>query len=59
MKTQVQQSTAAAPLSSVMGLQWAVLLSDDGREVLITEDMIQKACAELARRCHKPLARAA
>lgn len=32
----------------------AILLDEQGREIAITEDMIQRACEELAQRCHFP-----
>lgn len=33
---------------------FAVLVDEQGREIAITEEMIQKACADLAKRCHFP-----
>lgn len=39
--------------------QFATLLDDQGREIAITEEMIQKACAELAERCQFPSRQAA
>jgi len=38
---------------------FAILLDEQGREIAITEEMIQKACAELAERCHYPAREAA
>ncbi|MEO6698600.1 MAG: PA1571 family protein [Paraperlucidibaca sp.] len=34
--------------------QFAVLVDEQGRETAITEEMIQRACADLAKRCHFP-----
>ena len=39
--------------------QFAVLVDEQGREIAITEEMIQQACADLAKRCHFPQSRAA
>ena len=39
--------------------QFAILLDDQGHEIAITEEMIQQACADLAKRCHYPTARKA
>lgn len=33
---------------------FAILLDDQGTELAITEEMIQKACADLAKRCQFP-----
>ncbi|MDP1540301.1 MAG: hypothetical protein U0998_09530 [Moraxellaceae bacterium] len=38
---------------------FAILLDEQGREIAITEEMIQKACAELAERCQFPSREAA
>ena len=38
---------------------FAILLDEQGREIAITEEMIQSACAELAKRCQFPAARQA
>lgn len=35
-------------------LAFAVLVDEHGREIAITEEMIQQACADLAKRCHFP-----
>lgn len=37
----------------------AVLLDEQGHEIAITEEMIQRACEELAQRCHYPHQKAA
>jgi hypothetical protein len=34
--------------------QFSVLVDEQGRETTITEEMIQQACADLAKRCHFP-----
>lgn len=39
--------------------QFAILVDDQGHEIAITEEMIQKACADLAKRCQFPTARKA
>ena len=39
--------------------QFAVLVDEQGHEIAITEEMIQQACADLAKRCHFPQSRAA
>lgn len=39
--------------------QFAALVDDQGREIAITEEMIQQACADLAKRCHFPDSRQA
>lgn len=39
--------------------QFAMLLDEQGREIAITEEMIQKACADLAKRCQFPEKKAA
>jgi EAL domain-containing protein (putative c-di-GMP-specific phosphodiesterase class I) len=39
--------------------QFAILLDEQGREIAITEEMIQKACADLAERCQFPSRQAA
>lgn len=39
--------------------QFAILVDDQGHEIAITEEMIQQACADLAKRCHYPTARKA
>ncbi len=33
---------------------FAILLDDQGTELVITEEMIQQACADLAKRCQFP-----
>lgn len=33
---------------------FAILLDDHGTELAITEEMIQQACADLAKRCQFP-----
>lgn len=38
---------------------FAILLDDQGHEIAITEEMIQKACDDLAKRCQYPAARKA
>lgn len=38
---------------------FAILLDEQGREIAITEEMIQQACADLAKRCQFPAARQA
>ncbi|MDO9620618.1 MAG: hypothetical protein Q7I91_01795 [Moraxellaceae bacterium] len=38
---------------------FAILLDEQGREIAITEEMIQKACADLAERCQFPSRQAA
>lgn len=37
--------------------QFAILLDDQGHEMVITEEMIQRACADLAKRCQFPTTR--
>lgn len=39
--------------------QCALLLDDQGHEIAITEEMIQQACADLAKRCQFPEKKAA
>ncbi|WP_158249324.1 PA1571 family protein [Amnimonas aquatica] len=39
--------------------QFAILVDEQGREIAITEEMIQQACADLAKRCQFPAARKA
>lgn len=38
---------------------FAILVDEQGREIAITEEMIQQACADLAKRCQFPTARKA
>ena len=37
--------------------QFAILVDDQGHEIAITEEMIQKACDDLAKRCQFPSVR--
>lgn len=38
---------------------FALLLDEQGHEIAITEDMIRKACEDLAKRCQFPAGRQA
>lgn len=52
MNTHTHSHTEHRHLSTAF--QFAVLVDDQGHEIAITEEMIQKACADLAKRCHFP-----
>jgi len=46
-------------LSVINPFQFAILVDEQGREIAITEEMIQQACADLAKRCQYPATRKA
>ena len=57
MNTQTQIMNETQHLSNSM--HFATLLDEQGHEMIITEEMIQRACADLAKRCHFPSIRQA
>lgn len=52
--TQMSQSTAASSAQFQHAFAASYLVDEQGREVQITEHMIQNACQVLRQRCHRP-----
>jgi len=52
-KSMIEKRTTGNPFA------FATLLDEQGHEIAITEEMIQKACDDLAKRCQFPAARKA